>query len=121
MSSLAANPFGFPFVLVVKIIPANEGYLTRPDAPDGATVGEPLATRRRVRWRPTSFVRKKDENSALGFVCRPISRFLGHCYGGEPAPGGNSLFCFGCAALRVTVSLQNLFGKYTEKVCQDPP
>jgi hypothetical protein len=69
-----------------------------------------------------NFLRQEtDENSGLGFVCRPISRLLGHRFGGEPAPGGNSLFCFGCAALRVTVSLQILFGRYTEKVCLDPP
>ena len=37
------------------------------------------------------------------------------------APCGSSLFCFGCAALRVTVSLQILFGKYTEKISPDPP
>jgi hypothetical protein len=36
-------------------------------------------------------------------------------------PGGNSLFCFGFAAHGVTVSLEILFGKYTEKICRDPP
>ena len=41
--------------------------------------------------------------------------------GGLPAPGGNSLFCFGCAALRVTVSLEILLGKYTKKISPDPP
>ena len=58
----------------------------------------------------------------LGCVCRIASRRLfGHCAGGLPAPGGNSLFCFGCAALRVTVSLEILFDKYTEKIRPDPP
>jgi hypothetical protein len=46
---------------------------------------------------------------------------FGHCFGGLPAPCGNSLFCFGYAALRVTVSLEVLFGKCAEKICPDPP
>jgi hypothetical protein len=63
-----------------------------------------------------------DENCGLGCACRSASRrMFGHCFGGLPAPGGNSLFCFGFAAHRVTVSLQILFGKYTEKICRDPP
>jgi hypothetical protein len=78
-----------------------------------------------------------DENCGLECVCRSASRrMFGHCFGGQPAPGGNSLFCFGYhpstqqsrargpwfyAAHRVTVSLQILFGKYTEKICRDPP
>jgi len=64
----------------------------------------------------------EDENCGLGCVCRSASRrMFGHCFGGLPAPGGNSLFCFGFAAHRVTVSLQILFGKYTEKIYPDPP
>jgi len=39
---------------------------------------------------------------------RQLSRippaFLGHSLGAIPAPGGTALFCFGYAALRVTVS-----------------
>ena len=39
-------------------------------------------------------------------VCRFASRsLLGHSFGAELAPGGSSLFCFGFAALRVTVSV----------------
>jgi len=63
-----------------------------------------------------------DENGGLGCVYRiPSRRLFGHCFGGLPAPCGSSLFCFGCAAPRVTVSLQVLFGKYTEKICPEPP
>ena len=47
-----------------------------------------------------------DENFAPPCVCRYVSRLvLGHCFGAYPAPCGNSLFCFGSAALRVTVSV----------------
>ena len=49
-----------------------------------------------------------DENSAPSCVCRYVSRLmLGHCFGANPAPCGSSLFCFGFAALRVTVSLRD--------------
>jgi hypothetical protein len=47
-----------------------------------------------------------DKNFASSCVCRYVSRLvLGHCFGAYPAPCGSSLFCFGFAALRVTVSV----------------
>lgn len=47
-----------------------------------------------------------DENFASSCVCRYVSRLvLGHCFGAYSAPCGSSLFCFGFAALRVTVSV----------------
>jgi single-strand DNA-binding protein len=46
---------------------------------------------------------------------------FGHRFGAFHAPCGNSLFCFGYAALRVTVSLQILFGKNAEKISREPP
>jgi hypothetical protein len=54
--------------------------------------------------------RSEDADENFGPVCasRPVSRLLhGHCFGAYPAPCGNSLFCFGYAALRVTVSLRD--------------
>jgi len=66
--------------------------------------------------------RGADKEGDLGCACRRLFRPLfGHCFGGLPAPCGSSLFCFGFAALRVTVSLEILFGKYTEKISPDPP
>jgi hypothetical protein len=63
-----------------------------------------------------------DENVAPACVCRSVSRlFLGHRFGAFHAPCGSSLFCFGCAALRVTVSLQIVVGKYTKEISRDPP
>ena len=48
----------------------------------------------------------RDENFAPACVCRYVSRLLlGHCFEAYPAPCGSSLFCFGFAALRVTVSV----------------
>jgi hypothetical protein len=66
----------------------------------------------------------RDSDGSFGpvGVCRFESRLLlGHRFGAIPAPGGSSLFCFGCAALRVTVSLKILFAKFSEKISREPP
>jgi len=66
--------------------------------------------------------RELDECYVPARVSRSVSRVLfGHCFRAYPAPCGSSLFCFCSAALRVTVSFQILFGKYTEKISPDPP
>jgi hypothetical protein len=66
--------------------------------------------------------RDRDESFLSARVCRSVSRLLlGHCFGANPAPCGSSLFCFHYVALRVTVSLQILFGKYAEKISPEPP
>jgi len=66
--------------------------------------------------------RERNESYVQACVSRSMSRVLfGHCFRACPAPGGSSLFCFGCATRRVTVSLQILFGKYAEKISPDPP
>ena len=57
-------------------------------------------------------------------VCRFASRsLLGHGFGAEPAPGGNSLFCFDCIALGLRFpALGNiLFAKCSEKISPEPP
>jgi hypothetical protein len=55
-------------------------------------------------------------------VCRFVSRhLLGHGFGAIPAPCGSSLFCFGCAALWVTVSGQIFLAKCGEKISPEPP
>ena len=66
--------------------------------------------------------RDSDGNFGPEGVCRSVSRrLLGHGFGAIPAPCGNSLFCFGCAALWVTVSRQILFAKCSEKISPEPP
>jgi len=68
------------------------------------------------------FHRDSDGNFGPEGVCRFVSRRLfGHGFGAIPAPCGNSLFCFGCAALRVTVSRKILFAKHSEKIFPEPP
>ena len=67
------------------------------------------------------FCQEADENLALSRVCRfRIPPLFGHRVGAFHAPCGSSLFCFGCAALRVTVSLQILFGKSARKDFSGP-
>ena len=62
-----------------------------------------------------------DENFALVRVWRlRIPPLFRHRVGAIHAPCGSSLFCFGCAALRVTVSLQILFGQSTRKDFSGP-
>ena len=66
--------------------------------------------------------RDSDENFGPEGVSRFVSRLLlGHGFGAIPAPCGSSLFCFGYAALRVTVSGQILFAKCSEKISPEPP
>jgi hypothetical protein len=122
MSKLPANPAVIAPPHPRTVTQASEGLSTvngkarihslcgTPDGPKVAAIA-------------ANFLRRDaEEILGLGCVCRIASRRLfGHCVGGLPAPGGNSLFCFGCAALRVTVSLEILFGKYSEKICPDPP
>jgi len=66
--------------------------------------------------------RERDGSYVPERVSRSVSRVLfGHCFRACPAPGGSSLFCFCSAALRVTVSLEILFGKDAEKISPGPP
>ncbi|WP_035355115.1 hypothetical protein [Edaphobacter aggregans] len=66
--------------------------------------------------------RDSDGSFAPEGVSRSVSRLLlGHGVGAMPAPCGGSLFCFGTAALRVTVSRQIYFAKCSEKISPEPP
>jgi hypothetical protein len=122
MSNAAANPAVLPPLCPCMVTQASLTFSTgngnvRVHSPCGVLDSSKIAA------IAADFSRQgADENCGLGCVCRSASRrMFGHCFGGLPAPGGNSLFCFGFAAHRVTVSLQILFGKYTEKICRDPP
>ena len=122
MSKVPANSAVLPPPHPCTVTQASEGLSTvngkaRMHSLCGTSDGSKV-----VAIAANSLRRKSEEIPDLGCVCRIASRRLfGHCFGGLPAPGGNSLFCFGYAALRVTVSLEILFGKYTEKICPDPP
>jgi hypothetical protein len=122
MSKLPANPAVSPQPHPCNVTQASESLSTV----NGKARMQSLSgvvDRSKVAAIEANFLRRDaEEILGLGRVCRIASRrSFGHCVGGLPAPGGNSLFCFGCATLRVTVSLEILFGKYTEKICPDPP
>jgi len=58
-----------------------------------------------LRFGRTSTRRDVEVDFSPVDVCRSFSRPLpGSRFGAKPAPGGTALFCFGFAALRVTVS-----------------
>ena len=106
MSKLAANPAALPHLCLCMVFKANRGqnpcngggerpsFLRVPGRSNDAVVEANLRSQR------------ADENSVPACVFRFVSRLLhGHCFGAYPAPCGSSLFCFGYAALRVTVSV----------------
>jgi hypothetical protein len=137
MSDVAANPAVLPPLCLCMVTLASLTFSTdngkvRVHPPCGVLDSSKIAA------IAADFSRQgADENCGLACVCRSASRrMFGHCFGGLPAPGGNSLFCFGYhpstqqsrargprffAAPGVAVSLQILFGKYTEKIYPDPP
>ena len=122
MPKLPANPAVLPQPHPRNVTQANESLSTVNGKARRHSLGGGLDGSK-VAAKAADFLhRDAEEILGLGCLCRTASRRLfGHCIGGLPAPGGNSLFCFGYAALRVTVSLEILFGKYTEKIFPDPP
>src|ERR1700733_9471200 len=111
MSVYAHNPAGFSHLFPRLGDPATESLTTcnhggelRPSWAGQACSNQPAIM---LNFRNQG----ADENFALARVCRlRIPPLFGHRVGAFHAPRGSSLFCFGCAALRVTVSLQILFG-----------
>ena len=122
MSISAANPAGLPHVSLSMLERANKSL---PRCNGGGELhpscdGHASSNRAVIAVAFSS--QCADENFALARVCRlRVPPLFGHRFGPFHAPCGNSLFCFGCAALRVTVSLQILFGKNAEKISPEPP
>ena len=106
MSKLAANPAASPHLCLCRVFAANRDQKPRNEGGERSSL---MGVRDRSNDAAvgTNFRSPDtDENSVPACVCRFVSRLLhGHCFGAYPAPCGSSLFCFGCAALRVTVSV----------------
>ena len=106
MSKLAANPAALPHLCLCRVFAANRDQNRCNDCGErrsflGVHGGSDVAA---VEANLRS--QRADENSVPACVFRFVSRLLhGHCCGAYPAPCGSSLFCFGYAALRVTVSV----------------
>src|ERR1700686_3478055 len=122
MSISAANPAGLPHVSLSMVERANKSLPRFAGGGELPPSCDAHASSERTVIAVAFRSQCADENFALKSVCRYVSRL---CSGTASwlfhAPCGNSLFCFGCAALRVTVSLQILFGKNAEKISPEPP
>ena len=106
MSRLAANPAAPPHLCLYRVFAANRGQKPCNDGCECSSFlrvpgrSNDAAVEANFRSPDT------DENSVPACVFRFVSRLLhGHCFGAYPAPCGSSLFCFGYAPLRVTVSV----------------
>ena len=122
MSFHAANPAGFSDLSLCLAEQANKSLSTRNCGGELRPSYGGHARSNRAAMAAHFRCQAADENFALARVCRYVSRLCsGTASGLFHAPCGSSLFCFGCAALRVTVSLQILFGKNAEKISPEPP
>ena len=122
MSVQAANPVAPPQLSLCVIeqatgsLPARNGGC-RQRSPYGV-----VARSEAVAIEIEFCSRNADENFGPVCVSRFVSRrLLSHGFGALHAPCGNSVFCFRYATLRITISLQILFGEYAEKISPDPP
>ena len=122
MSVYAANPAGFSHVSPCMVLRAISPSRTCSDGADQRPPFGGHACPNRTVIAANFRSQRTDKDFVLERVSRYVSPPLfGHRFGAFHAPCGSLLFCFGCAALRVTVSLQILFGKYAEKISPDPP
>src|SRR5450631_1802516 len=121
MSISAANPAGLPHVSLSMLERANKSLPRFNGGGELHSSCDGHASSNRAVIAVAFCSQRADDNFALARVCRFVSRLCsGTASGLFHAPCGNSLFCFGCAALRVTVSLQILFGKNAEKISPEP-
>ena len=122
MSVQAANPAAPPQLSLCVIEQATGSLPARNGGCRRRSSYEVVARSETVAMAMEFCSRNADENFGPMCVSRFVSRrLLSHCFGALHAPCGNSLFCFGCAVLRITVSLQILFGECAEKISPDPP
>src|ERR1700677_2897782 len=122
MSISAANPAGLPHVSLSMLERANSSLPRFNGGGELHSCCDGHASSNRAVIARAFCSQRADDNFALARVCRYVSRLCsGTASGLFHAPCGSSLFCFGCAALRVTVSLQILFGKNAEKISPEPP
>jgi hypothetical protein len=137
MSVQAVNPVASPHLSLCVAKQAIESLPTRSGGCGQRSSQGVIARSKAVTIAMELCSRNADENFGPVCVSRFVSRhLLSHGFGALHAPCGSSLFCFGyhpiaqrshagdpghCAALRITVSLQILFGEYAEKISPDPP
>jgi hypothetical protein len=122
MFRLAANPAAAPLLSLCTMEKANWRLPTCNSGGEQRSSWDVPGHTKVVAVAANLLRQDPDEDFGLTCVRRVGSRrMLGYRFGALPAPCGNSLFCFGCAALRVTVSLQILFRMYTGTIFPEPP
>jgi hypothetical protein len=122
MSIHAANPVAPPHLFLCVVERAVESLAACNGGGGRRSSYGVMARSKAVAIAAIFYRRNADENFGPVCVSRFVSRrLLSHGFGAIHAPCGNSLFCFGYAVLRITVSLQILFGEYPEKISPDPP
>jgi len=108
MSKDAANPAALPRLFPCGMPRGYETLQTQAIGCDSSLLAGTSASSVRAVMAMNFCTQDADESFGPVCVSRPVSRLLhGHCFGAYPAPCGSSLFCFGYAALRVTVSLRD--------------
>jgi hypothetical protein len=122
MPMLAINPAAFRSLLSPLVEPATKSFPVC-NGGGGRRPSYGALRSSRLAAMAADFFRQNADGRHCPGACLPpcIPPWFGHRFGAIHAPCGNSLFCFGRAALRVTVSLQILFRKYTEKISPEPP
>ena len=106
MPKLAANPAALLRLLLCMALRVNRDLKTCNGGGERQSFYRSLSHSNPAAIAANFRSQRQDENFDQACVCRPVSRLLlGHCFGAYPAPCGSSLFCFGYAALRVTVSV----------------
>jgi hypothetical protein len=121
MPRLAVNPAASPF-LSPLVEPATKSFPVC-NGGGGRRPSYRVLRSSRLAAMAADFFRQNGDGNHCPGACLPSSiptRF-GRRFGAVHAPCGSSLFCFGAAALRVTVSLQILFAKCAEKISLEPP
>ena len=122
MSNQAANPAALPYLSLQMAFRAIPSPTPRNRFINTRSSCTGLAHPEVLRMSANFLDRDADGNFGPECVCRSVSRLLfGHGFGAYPSPCGSSLFCFRSTALRVTVSLEILFGKYAAKISPEPP
>ena len=122
MSISAANPAGPPHVSLCTVDLANERAPKR----DGGGELHPSCDGHASLERAPITVAFRSQGAHEDFVLKSVCRFVSRLCSGTASglfmrPAAARSFCFGCAALRITVSLQILFAKSVEKISPEPP
>jgi hypothetical protein len=102
----AANPAPKPHLALISAVRASGLPLTGGCGGERPSLSAPVGQTREAAMLANLLDRDVKDDFGPACVSQFVSRsLLGHCFGAYPAPCGAALFCFGYAALQVTVSV----------------